>query len=245
MSTQKEHKCPVCPYSDNSITIMQVHCINVHPRGFVTCPWCTAPFGTISALKCHREQCSKFNKRDPREGDVNHRVALLTNNKCSLCEGRFHTQETAIRHYKELHLNFVYFCGVCKQHFEKLSNMKKHEAESHRKTPTDSFAASPANRKRIVADVSLSEKRCFTKWFNSKRCYDCKIGFESIAEVSEHFKMEHHTTYYDCDECGNAYLSLGARCKHKKLKHQPRRVRSILSFILIATSKYKLSSVFP
>lgn len=68
----------------------------------------------------------------PLEGEIN--SVLVNEDKCLVCEGRFNSNEAAIKHYKEQHLHFSYVCDVCEMYFQRNASLDIHYATVHPKS---------------------------------------------------------------------------------------------------------------
>lgn len=166
----------------------------------------------------------------------------MNGNQCLVCTGKFPSNEAAIAHYKEQHLHFSYICVECQQYFQQKSALDDHRATWHALPIETSVASNPTNREQternstgnafapnvnvngriakrrrtISGDAPRSVKLHFMKRFNRKHCLECDITFSSTSRIAQHFRIEHETEVFICNECNNGYLSEGAMQHHRR-----------------------------
>lgn len=58
------------------------------------------------------------------------------------------------------------------------------------------------------------------KLFNELHCFHCEIDFVNTPQIIDHFKIEHETEVFICDDCNQVYLSPEARRKHQQKVHK-------------------------
>lgn len=68
----------------------------------------------------------------------------------------------------------------------------------------------------FLLKASGAEKRRIMKKFNQNYCSGCKIKFAGEHDITHHFRKEHQTKVFRCNQCGNAYLSPQALKMHRK-----------------------------
>lgn len=161
--------CPLCAEPMDSIVVLQLHCINIHTRYFVSCRWCTMPFSSQDMLQQHAAGCKKFDKERPREGDVN-TSAYIKDDRCAPCEWPFDSYEAALKHYKVRHLNYKYVCVECQECFDVHKHLERHyvyehprpctsaQALSSRAVPSTSTAMSPSLSNGNDSTTSVSDQ---------------------------------------------------------------------------------------
>lgn len=246
--------CPVCDFPEEAVEWMHVHCILKHPKEFVTCPWCTVPFASLRALQNHTKECPALNKNELREGKiklsfVNDVQCLWCEGRfathldamkhykhqhlnysyiCPECNTYFQQNVNLDKHYAESHPKASVPMDQPISSVRSRRLVSKRAVSAAVNSNTDNGLANPwtaIKKKSIVSEVAMSTKTKFMKWFNQKRCFECKLDFETTPEIEEHFQMEHQTAVFICDDCNNAYLSASSRYRHRSLKHSAKRLR--------------------
>lgn len=220
-------KCPVCAFPEESIEWLHVHCVLRHPKEFVTCPWCTMPFASLRSLQNHTKECPALDKNEPREGKI--KSSFVNDAQCLKCEGRFDSHETAIKHYKEQHLNFSYICDVCTMYFQQNANLDKHYAESHPKESTSAdvstssatlVATRSKNQLKRSATVAVGENASSAKAvsrpgpaFTRKKSVIANLSMREKMMFMKHFNLK------KCYQCEIEFNTTPEIAQHFRIDH--------------------------
>lgn len=141
----------------------------------------------------------------PREFEL--KTALVSDDKCLVCEGVFPSSEAALNHYKEQHLNIIYICAICKKYFQQYYSWNFHYAKcdaisvrateaSNSKQPTN------GNQNNIGVPGPSAQKRNDA----SLRPEICEYEAVSHEMFDSHYTAEHNQYANDrqqnCDNEG-------------------------------------------
>lgn len=159
-------------------------------------------------------------------GDKLRFMKCFNRKHCVECGIDFRSTNEIAQHFDNEHQMEVYMCSLCSRGYLHESSMQQHRRECAKEDAEDA-QNTPASEKnfRVKVDASAGQKRVFMKFFNRRRCVECKEDFGSMEEINEHFKVMHHIDVLLCDVCmKKGYLTIGALVQHKNTEHKTTQV---------------------
>uniref|UniRef100_A0A674AMA0 Uncharacterized LOC115163420 n=1 Tax=Salmo trutta TaxID=8032 RepID=A0A674AMA0_SALTR len=117
---------------------------------------------------------------------------------CRLCHKTFDTIHFMKKHLNSKHAQLPYQCLHCGENFRKKFNLKEHQKECHKPTPTQ-----------------LSKART---------CRVCHKTFVSVHLMRMHLKSKHDLLPYQCLGCGDHFYKNSHLLKHEKVCSAAKRL---------------------
>ncbi|XP_064779785.1 zinc finger protein 845-like isoform X2 [Oncorhynchus masou masou] len=117
---------------------------------------------------------------------------------CRLCHKTFDTIHFMKKHLNSKHAQLPYQCLHCGENFRKKFNLKEHQKECHKPTPTQ-----------------LS---------NARTCRVCHKTFVSVHLMRKHLKSKHDLLPYQCLGCGDHFYKNSHLLKHEKVCSAAKRL---------------------
>ncbi|XP_023864027.1 zinc finger protein 721-like isoform X1 [Salvelinus sp. IW2-2015] len=117
---------------------------------------------------------------------------------CRLCHKTFDTIHFMKKHLISKHAQHPYQCLHCGENFRKKFNLKEHQKECHKPTPTQ-----------------LSKART---------CRVCHKTFVSVHLMRKHLKSKHDLLPYQCLGCGDHFYKNSHLLKHEKVCSAAKRL---------------------
>ncbi|XP_021420992.2 zinc finger protein 91 isoform X1 [Oncorhynchus mykiss] len=117
---------------------------------------------------------------------------------CRLCHKTFDTIHFMKKHLNSKHAQLPYQCLHCGENFRKKFNLKEHQKECHKHTPTQ-----------------LSKART---------CRVCHNTFVSVHLMRKHLKSKHDLLPYQCLGCGDHFYKNSHLLKHENVCSAAKRL---------------------
>lgn len=241
---KKFFTCPWCTVPFISVRALQKHAricsaldVNVSREGKINtvlvnddkCLVCKGRFNSAkAAIKHYKEQHLNFSYI------------------CDACEMYFQHNSSLDVHYATCHANAIILkklpvpsAKIVNTNTTAIRNTKRAAPIAFDENFESVVAVPSAKKKLIIATASYAQKRQSMASFNELHCLDCNIDFASTPEIAEHFKIQHETDVFICDDCNHVYLSSKARCKHRQKAHKVK----VVSLPILCIECFPLNSI--
>lgn len=195
---EDKYDCEYCmSYFRNEESLIQ-HEIKMHPKeGGFFCNYCHQQFLTERIMKEHLHEvhevgeiftceiCRRiFFSSLARE----RHISFVHNKKCPTCGKEFLKIGRLNAHIKEVHIDAMFECSVCKKRFKREKHLKEH-SNTHTK-PFECFKCNARYSSKKTLD-NHSKGICFNEGQKSFPCRHCESVFYHPEDIIEHNESDH------------------------------------------------------
>lgn len=152
---------------------------------------------------------------------------------CVDCGINFPDTPTISQHFRTEHQMEVFTCAKCNKAYMNEVSVHRHSLHCTK----NGAARALSTKKKIKIKTNASElmpvktnNNILIKYFNQKRCLDCKKQFVNKNDTAEHFKSKHGIKILLCGICQKGFLSPLSLKYHRKSHHNIRAVSIISKF---------------